>query len=452
MSADPFPFAVAHPAVDERPVPDLFGGPGGWDIAAKWLGIATIGFESDPVACETRRAAGHATVEGDLRGSSPRDYLARGSIGSPPCQGFSLAGNGKGRTDSVLLLEVLSRVNTATELDAAIAYLHDHMTDDRTLLVLEPLRWTLATMPSWIAWEQVPMVLPIWEAAARILRLLGYSVETAVLTAEMYGVPQTRRRAILVARAPWLAREIGPVALPAPTHSRYHVRNPARIDPGMPRWVSMAEALSWGLAQRPSFTVTTGSAHASSGVEWGGGSVRDALDEARTSGDPGRWQPREGDPGWGATDRPAPTVTGGGTETGGAEPFGNSGRKALVRERDAGRWRERTADGEDRVRNQSGNTYDLDAQVAAPATALATRNLVGFRGVNANRFNGSTKSRNDGIRITVEEAAILQTFPADYPLAGNKGKRFQQIGNAIPPLLAAHVLAAATGIPFEEAS
>lgn len=45
------------------------------------------------------------------------------------------------------------------------------------------------------------------------------------------------------------------------------------------------------------------------------------------------------------------------------------------------------------------------------------------------------------IRITATEAGILQTFPASYPWAGNKGQQFSQIGNAVPPLLAAHLLA-----------
>lgn len=45
------------------------------------------------------------------------------------------------------------------------------------------------------------------------------------------------------------------------------------------------------------------------------------------------------------------------------------------------------------------------------------------------------------IRITAREAGILQTFPADYPWAGNKGQQFSQIGNDVPPRLAAHLLA-----------
>lgn len=50
---------------------DLFAGAGGWDIAAHSLGICTIGVESNPAACLTRRAAGFPTVEGDVRAIGP---------------------------------------------------------------------------------------------------------------------------------------------------------------------------------------------------------------------------------------------------------------------------------------------------------------------------------------------------------------------------------------------
>ncbi|MEV8407055.1 DNA cytosine methyltransferase, partial [Streptomyces niveus] len=55
----------------------------------------------------------------------------------------------------------------------------------------------------------------------------------------------------------------------------------------------------------------------------------------------------------------------------------------------------------------------------------------------------------DSIRITAREAGLLQTFPADYPWAGNKGQRFSQIGNAVPPRLAAHLLAPHLQLPLD---
>lgn len=52
-------------------------------------------------------------------------------------------------------------------------------------------------------------------------------------------------------------------------------------------------------------------------------------------------------------------------------------------------------------------------------------------------------------RLTVEEAAELQTFPQGMHWAGSQSAQFRQIGNAVPPVLAYHVACAvrdATGI------
>ena len=125
----------------------------------------------------------------------------------------------------------------------------------------------------------MPAVLPLWQVYAAELRRMGYSAWAGKLNAADYGVPQTRERAILI------ASRVRQVARPEPTH--YDPRKAMQLW-GTP-WVTMAEAL-----------------------------------------------------GWGATGRPSPTVTAGGTSTGGAEPFGHRGRDALEAERDAGRWALRT--------------------------------------------------------------------------------------------------------------
>ena len=58
-----------------------------------------------------------------------------------------------------------------------------------------------------------------------------------------------------------------------------------------------------------------------------------------------------------------------------------------------------------------------------------------------------TTLRNIIGSITLEEALALQSFPADYPVRGRtKGSRHEQVGNAIPPLLAAAVLRSVVGI------
>ncbi len=43
----------------------------------------------------------------------------------------------------------------------------------------------------------------------------------------------------------------------------------------------------------------------------------------------------------------------------------------------------------------------------------------------------------DARRLTPEECALVQTFPADFPFMGSRAARYAQIGNAVPPMLAA---------------
>ncbi|WP_212742652.1 MULTISPECIES: DNA cytosine methyltransferase [unclassified Microbacterium] len=147
-----------------------------------------------------------------------------------------MAGNGEGRA---ALDDVLTAIDEERWKDAASLHgLTEHM-DPRTALVLTPLAHIWGHRPELVALEQVPEVLPVWHAIARVLRRFGYSVWAGILRAEQYGVPQTRKRAILMARLD------GKVSPPTPTHSRYYSIDPTLLDPGVKKWVSMAEALGF---------------------------------------------------------------------------------------------------------------------------------------------------------------------------------------------------------------
>ncbi|MER5482966.1 DNA cytosine methyltransferase [Streptomyces sp. NPDC002812] len=217
---------------------DLFAGPGGLDLGARNAGVPSVGIEKDPNAVATRLAAGLPTVHGDVRDFGPADFPETNALaGGPPCQTFSGAGLGAGRAQLDRIVAAVKQAGADGHVTAPAG------ADERTALVLEPLRWTLAAATASrpyevVVLEQVPAVLPIWAAYTAVLEGIGYSARCGILTTEEYGLPQTRRRAVLVARLH------GPVALPAPTHRPFR-RGVPRCDgnQALKPWVSMADAL-----------------------------------------------------------------------------------------------------------------------------------------------------------------------------------------------------------------
>lgn len=219
---------------------DLFAGTG-WGVALQARGIREGGVEIMPEARASRAAAGMETPFADVWDmllNTPIDspwFKAALRIASPPCQSFSVAGKGAGRA---ALDDVLRAIDDGAYRDPHKLRVLGAETDDRTALVLTPLADVDRHRPTYVTWEQVTPVLPVWEACAEVMRGMGYSVWVGIIRAEQYGVPQTRRRAVLIARADGIE-----AAPPTPTHSRYYERDPQRLDDGVLPWVSMADAI-----------------------------------------------------------------------------------------------------------------------------------------------------------------------------------------------------------------
>lgn len=53
---------------------DLFAGMGGWDLAARELGLDPLGIEHNPDACATREAAGLRTLQADIATLDPAGF------------------------------------------------------------------------------------------------------------------------------------------------------------------------------------------------------------------------------------------------------------------------------------------------------------------------------------------------------------------------------------------
>ncbi|HEY3478823.1 MAG TPA: DNA cytosine methyltransferase [Streptomyces sp.] len=433
---------------------DKFAGPGGWAEGFRLLGLSEVGLEWDRFACATRVAAGHRmTVRCDVAAYPTAPFAGRikVDVNSPPCQAWSRAGKGLGLVDQPLVHQAVADLaagrDTRAQLLAACK-------DPRSLLAAEPMRWHHDLRPETILMEEVPDVLPLWKQYAAILRRWGYSVWCGILCAADYGVPQTRRRAILI------ASRVRDIAEPPRTHydpKKERTRSAGGQDSlfaaELLPYITMAEALGWvdGLivntrgerktpggnefpADRPSWALTEKTR--SWVLHTNRGNVR--ADGERQLIDP--------------QGQPAPVVT---TKTG-EQWVLRTGNNTMKHSRTGSRRGEGGVVAYERDINEPAPTLDTNVggkwTLHRPATTVCATDRIAPPGHRDRNPGGESQfASSDTVRITQAEAAVLQSFLADYPWQGTKTKQFEQIGNAVPPLLAAHIAAAGLGIDIAEA-
>jgi DNA (cytosine-5)-methyltransferase 1 len=209
---------------------DLFSGCGGLSLGLKKAGFKVLAaVELDELAAETYSKNLRKThvLRTDIRRISPSALmklcgLKQGELdllaGCPPCQGFS----------------TLRTLNGHTDID-------EPMND----LVFQFRRFARALLPKTIMMENVPGLAKDarLKQFCRSLRKLGYSMKFDVLDAADFGVPQRRRRMILIAsrlgdvefapklRRPTTVRDaIGGLVTPGNADDPLHVRGPKRTD------------------------------------------------------------------------------------------------------------------------------------------------------------------------------------------------------------------------------
>ena len=156
----------------------LFSGCGGMDLGFEQAGFTgLLSCDIDPLVISVHDANlnGRAAVldlsrvpSAGLAGLRPDVVIA-----GPPCQGFSTLGKRQ-------------------------------LADPRNSLVVTAVRHAVALRPKFVALENVQGAVSgqhaeYWQSAVKILSKAGYSTETHPIVSANFGVPQIRRRVLLLA-------------------------------------------------------------------------------------------------------------------------------------------------------------------------------------------------------------------------------------------------------------
>jgi len=158
----------------------LFSGGGGLDLGFEQAGFKTLKcVDNDPEACKTLRLnrpnwdVFEGSVEAWLDSDDIRKYIGvDGVIGGPPCQGFSVAG----KSDP---------------------------NDARNKLWKQYFRVVNLLLPTFIVVENVPGMaskrnVHQLEEMVEAFQSIGYCLEYGILDAADFGVPQRRKRIIML--------------------------------------------------------------------------------------------------------------------------------------------------------------------------------------------------------------------------------------------------------------
>lgn len=196
---------------------DLFCGAGGLSYGFELAGFKVVAaVDNDPVVCETYRLQNPEIplISEDIQAISGRRLkrISGGQvdliIGGPSCQGFST----HGKRDP---------------------------NDPRNFLFKQFVRIVNEVRPSWVVMENVKGLLTYnggWyrKEIHKDFENIGYRIESNVLHAVDYGVPQLRERLFFVA-----TRTSRKITFPRPTHCRPEVSQLTKLKP----YVTVQDAL-----------------------------------------------------------------------------------------------------------------------------------------------------------------------------------------------------------------
>lgn len=380
---------------------ELFAGAGGAALGMRQAGVEALAcVEIDAAAVATLKAAGFPAVQADLKTWSwdgDRPDLLWSSF---PCQVWSVAGTRDGAKD--------------TERNGW----------PWTLRIIDEAK------PAWVVLENVRGLTMHTEAECgnvngcagcylhgeilASLRKRYASVQHVVLNAADYGVPQHRRRLIVVAGN-------RPIRWPEPTHAAPD-KTLGLFGELLP-WVTMGEALGLdavigggsnprqkNAAHERTLRDLTNEPSTTIAAQLGGGAGNAGpfvLDHSRnTDNNPNQERPTPSNSGSSqeifSTNRPSKTVCAG---------------------------------------SNRDNGIRIVTQPAPTVTATEVKGH-SIEPTKKNRASDALFLATQRRRLTIAECAVLQDFPHDHPWQGNKDQQYRQAGNAVPPTLARVVVEA----------
>lgn len=368
---------------------DLFCGAGGLSQGFRQAGFdIRLGVDADADACETYEAnqSGARGLVADLRELSGADLLAEAGLddveivlGGPSCQGFSTHGrrNGWVRPD-----------------------------DSRNFLYREYARIVEELQPLCFVMENVPGLLyydsgRFWEKIKRRFARAGFRVRHELLLAADYGIPQLRRRLLIVG-----TRLPGSFDFPERTHvgalRRDHrelweerrLREWPHLDPHVGVWDAISDL--------PALAAGAGAE-----VARYGGPAQTPLQRRLRAGS--RW----------LYDHQA-------------APLSQGHLRQIEHVPEGGTWRDIPLDllpkRFARIRRTDSTTLFGRLERAFPAYTITTQ----FNNVTTGCYTHPLQQR----ALSAREGARIQTFPDRYRFVGSLESKSRQIGNAVPPLLA----------------
>lgn len=360
----------------KAPIPaiEICAGAGGLSLGLTRAGFAVHAVEFDADAVDTHRRHTGPCELADVRTWHPAApaVLVAGGV---PCTPFSAAGLGLGLDDPRYLVPQLLRV--AREASAEV-------------VLLENVRGLVLRHP-----KAFRVVLDAFEAE--------WVTTWTVLDAADFGVPQHRDRLFVVGfrDAAARARFRWPLASHAPPGELF----------GAP-YRTVRQALELGDAPRRTGKIGNGGqGERLIDIDRPSPCVtateqKSAMSGSQPMGRPRRASERLSDAlrGLGPLDRPARTVSAGGTEGGGGpEPFANAD-----------------------YRCELGGALEAAGLADRPATTVQADPRLAVAGHHDRQQNGA-------VRLTPAQCAALQGFPAGWTFTGNKSSQHRQIGNAVPP-------------------